>query len=65
MKRWMNVTSKCKKNIDNKAKQTTEPLLVQANGSPPIPGASLAISGLGELGFLKCVAKTSTQGFYS
>jgi len=34
------------------------------NGAPPIPGASQAIKGLGELGFLKRVTKTSTQGFY-
>jgi hypothetical protein len=64
MNQGMNVTLKCRKNLGHKAKQTVEPLLVHANGAPPIPGASQAIGGLGELGFLKHVTKTSAQGFY-
>jgi len=60
----MDLTTKCKKNLDHKAKQTIEPLLVHTNGAPLIPSASQAIRGLGELGFLKRVTKTSSQGFY-
>jgi len=46
MHKWMNVTSKCRKNLDHKAKQIAEPLLVHTNSTPPIPGASQAIRGL-------------------
>jgi len=60
----MNVTSRCRKNHDHKEKKAAEPLVVHINSAPLIPGASQVIRGLGELGFLKRVTKTSAQGFY-
>jgi hypothetical protein len=43
--------------------QTEEPLLVYTNGAPPIPDASQAIRGLGELGFLKRVTSDFSTRF--